>query len=465
METETIQEQPSFENEYEGKKTADKLDFKEKLSYGLGDAANNLTFSMVTTYLLVFYTDVFGITAGAVGILFLVARIWDAINDPVMGAVVDRFNQGNPKGKFRPYLRWAGIPLVIISVVMFITPDLSESGKLVYAYVTYILFGMAYTFINIPYGSLASVMTRDSVERSSLASFRGLGSMIGLFVVGSLVVPIVNLFPTQKIGYPAVMAMIGIIALTFYYLTYRNTRERIRPVQGSSPDKLSFSMITRTLKNGPFLALSLMSFFTLLSLLLNQSVGLYFFKYNLQNESMFAVYNVVNMGLTIAFIMIIPKLTAIFGKKKLTLIGFLVSVVFYSLLFFLPTNTMTFIIFACLGMLGIMIPNTLVWAFVSDVIDYGEWKTGVRQEGTTYSMYSFMRKLSQAVAGWAAGMGLTLIGYVPNVMQTPDTLIGIKAMMVLLPAVSGVICFFIFKFGYKLDDQTFAKITEDLSKS
>ncbi|MRH43231.1 MFS transporter [Aquibacillus halophilus] len=441
-----------------------RLNFKEKISYGLGDAANNLTFSMVTTYLLVFYTDVFGITAAAVGILFLVARIWDAINDPIMGTLVDRVNTGNPKGKFRPYLKWAGIPLVVIAVVMFITPDLSESGKLVYAYVTYILFGMAYTFINIPYGSLASVMTRDPVERSSLASFRGLGSMIGIFVVGSLVIPAVNLFPTQKIGFPAVMAIIGVLAIVFYYIAYRNTRERIRPTRHKNPEKISFNMVTRTLKNGPFLALSFMSFFTLLSMLLNQSVGLYFFKYNLDNEGMFAVYNLVNMSLMIILILFIPKLTAKIGKKALTLIGFTISVIFYAILFFIPLTTFTFILFACLGMLGIVIPNTLVWAFVSDVIDYGEWKTGVRQEGTTYSMYSFMRKLSQAVAGWGAGMGLTLIGYVPNVMQTPDTLIGIKAMMVLIPAISGIICFVIFKFGYKLDDNTFKQISEDLAK-
>ena len=322
---------------------------------------------------------------------------------------------------------------------------------------------MAYTFINIPYGSLASVMTRDSGQRSSLASFRGLGSMIGIFVVGVVVIPAVNLFPSQQIGYPAVMAIIGLIAITFYLLAYKNTKERIKPVQNKRPEKMSFSTFTRILKNGPFIALTLMSFFMLLAMLLNQSVGLYFFKYNLENEALFAVYNIVNIGLMLIMIMFIPRLTNKFGKKKVTLAGFALGFAAYGILFFLPTGPTTFIIFACLGMLGIMIPNTLVWAYISDVIDYGEWKTGVRQEGTTYSMYSFMRKLSQAVAGWGAGIGLTLIGYVPNSIQTPEAIFGIKAMMMLLPAISCVICFLIFKFGYFLDEERFEKISTDLS--
>ncbi|WP_051353290.1 glycoside-pentoside-hexuronide (GPH):cation symporter [Thalassobacillus devorans] len=437
----------------------ERLSVKEKVSYGLGDAANNLTFSMVTTYLLVFYTDVFGISAAAVGTLFLIARLWDAMNDPIMGAIVDRVNTNHPAGKFRPYLRWAMLPLVILAVVMFLTPDFSESGKLVYAYVTYILFGMAYTFINIPYGSLASVMTNDPVDRSSLATYRGVGSMLGIFVIGVLVIPVVNLFPDWSVGFPAVMAILGVVTIIFYLLTYKNTKERIRPAR-TRPEKMSFSMFTRVLKNGPFIALSIMSFFMLLSLLVNQSVGVYFFRYNLDNENLFAVFNAVNIGSMLILIPLVPYLTKKFGKKSVTLGGFGIGAIFFGALYFIPAEPVTFIILAFIAMKGLMIPNILVWAFISDVIDYGEYKSGVRQEGTTYSMYSFMRKLSQAGAGWIAGMGLSVIGYVPNADQTPDTLLGIKAMMVLLPAVASIICFLIFKFGYFLDDDTLKRIND-----
>ncbi|MFC3039350.1 glycoside-pentoside-hexuronide (GPH):cation symporter [Virgibacillus xinjiangensis] len=441
----------------------DKVSLKEKFSYGLGDTANNLTFSMVTTYLLVFYTDVFGISAAAVGTLFLVARIWDAINDPLMGSVIDRFGSNNPKGRFRPYMKWAGIPVVVMAVLLFITPDLSESGKLVYAYVTYILFGMAYTAVNIPYGSLASVITRDPVERSSLASFRGLGSQIGMFSIGILVVPLVALFPSEKIGYPAVVAIFGVIALILYYLTYKNTKERIKPVQSAKPEKMSFQMVTRILRNGPFLSLSLMSFFILMAMLINQSVGLYFFTYNLDNPFLFSVYNMLNIVSVVLLVVFIPKLTKILGKKTLTLVGFLVGAAAMGLLFILPSTPFTVLPLLWLGMLGINIPNMLVWAFISDVIDYGEWQTGVRQEGTTYSLYSFMRKLSQAVAGFVGGIGLSLIGYVPNAEQTPGTLTGIEVLMVLVPAISCIICFIIFKYGYKLNDKMFEQINEDLA--
>ncbi|MFC2947832.1 glycoside-pentoside-hexuronide (GPH):cation symporter [Virgibacillus sediminis] len=441
-----------------------KVTLKEKFSYGLGDTANNLTFSMVTTYLLVFYTDVFGISAAAVGTLFLVARIWDAINDPLMGSIIDRFGNNHPDGRFRPYMKWAGIPVVIMAVLLFITPDLSDSGKLIYAYVTYILFGMAYTAVNIPYGSLASVITRDPVERSSLASFRGLGSQIGMFSIGILVVPLVALFPSDKIGYPAVVAIFGVIALTLYYLTYRNTRERIMPVQSATPEKLSFKMVTRTLKNGPFLSLSFMSFFILMAMLINQSVGLYFFTYNLDNPFLFSVYNMLNIVSVVLLVVFIPKLTKKLGKKTLTLAGFLLGAGSLGLLFILPSTPYTVLPLLWLGMLGINIPNMLVWAFISDVIDYGEWKTGFRQEGTTYSLYSFMRKLSQAVAGFVGGIGLSLIGYVPNATQTSDTLTGIEVMMILIPAISCIICFLIFKYGYKLNDNMFEQINKDLAE-
>jgi len=443
-------------------KSSTKIGMKEKISYGLGDTANNLAFSMVTTYLMVFYTDVFGITAAAVATLFLVARIIDAFTDTFMGVIVDRFGGNNPNGKFRPYLKWAGIPLIITSILLFLTPDFSESGKLVYAYVTYILFGMAYTAINIPYGSLASVMTRDSGDRAALSSFRGLGTMIGMFAVGVLVVPMVNLFPTQQIGYPVTVGIMGVIALILYFITYKNTRERIQPVKSSKPEKMNVQMITRIIKNGPFLALSGMSFFILAAMFINQSVGMYYFTYVLGNEMLFPVYNVVNISFTIIIVLLLPKLSEKFGKKRIALFGFVLGTVAFSLLFILPVHEVTVIILLVLGMAGITMPNMLMWAFVSDVIDYGEWKSGIRQEGTTYSLYSFIRKVSQAIAGFVGAMGLTFIGYVPNVQQTPDTILGLEVLMVLLPAIACIISFIVFKFGYSLTDEKQAEITADL---
>ncbi|MFC4025603.1 glycoside-pentoside-hexuronide (GPH):cation symporter [Oceanobacillus longus] len=439
-----------------------KISMKEKLSYGLGDTANNLAFSMVTTYLMVFYTDVFGITAAAVGTLFLVARILDAFTDTFMGVIVDRFGGNNPNGRFRPFLRWAGIPLVVMSVLLFLSPDFSDGGKLVYAYVTYILFGMAYTVINIPYGSLASVMTRDSGDRSALSSYRGLGSMIGIFAVGVLVVPMVNMFPSPRIGYPAVVAIMGVIALVLYYITYNNTRERIKPVQSAKPEKINIKMITRILKNGPFLALCGMSFFVLAAMWINQSVGMYYFTYVLGNQMLFPIFNMINIAAMVILVMFIPKLTVKYGKKKLSLFGFLLGAVAFGLLFIVPIHEVTVIVLLVMGMTGITLPNMLMWAFVSDVIDYGEWKSGYRQEGTTYSLYSFMRKVSQAIAGFVAAMGLTVIGYIPNVVQSPDTILGLEILMVLLPAIACLISFIVFKFGYHLSDEKVAGIAADL---
>ncbi|RKQ32283.1 glycoside-pentoside-hexuronide (GPH):cation symporter [Oceanobacillus halophilus] len=442
--------------------TTEKLSMKEKLSYGLGDTANNLAFSMVSTYLLVFYTDVFGIAAAVVATLFLVARILDAFTDTMMGVIIDRFGGNNPNGRFRPYLKWAGIPLVVMSVLLFLSPDLSDGGKIVYAYVTYILFGMAYTVINIPYGSMASVMTRDSGDRAALSSFRGLGSMVGIFFVGVGVVPLVNLFSSPQIGYPAVVAMMGVIALIFYYITYRNTKERIKPVASAKPEKINMQMITRIIKNGPFLALCGMTFFVLSAMLINQSVGMYYFKYVLDNEMLFPVFNALNIGATVVIVMLLPKLSKKFGKKNVSLFGFALATVAFALLFVVPISEMTVLPLLVLGMMGITIPNMLMWAFISDVIDYGEWKSGIRQEGTTYSLYSFLRKVSQAIAGFVGAMGLTIIGYVPNAVQTADTILGLEVLMVLLPAIACVVSFIIFKFGYTLSDEKLEEIAADL---
>ncbi|MBU8906522.1 glycoside-pentoside-hexuronide (GPH):cation symporter [Desertibacillus haloalkaliphilus] len=442
----------------------EKLPFKEKLSYGLGDAANNLTFAMVSTYLMVFYTDVFGIGAAAVGLLFLLARVFDAINDPIMGGLIDKYSKNGPKGRFRPFMKWAGFPVAILGVFIFMSPDLSDGGKLAYAYITYILFGMAYTAVNIPYGSLAASMTRDPVQRSSLASFRGFGSMVGSFIIGVVVLPLVALFPTREIGFPAVAAMLGVIAIFFYYLTYRNTKERIVVKESSRLQKVDKEMVLRILKSGPFLALSAMSFFILLTLLINQAVGVYYFTHYLENEMLFPVYNLINIATILILIPLIPVLSRKIGKKSLALYSFALGAIAMFIVFFLPDNPWLIMIGLVIGMKGILIPNILVWAFISDVIDYGEWKEGVRQEGTTYSLYSFMRKLSQAIAGWAGATGLVIIGYVPNVAQSAETLFGLQSMMVLFPAIACIICLLIFKFGYKLDDDRMVEIATDLDK-
>jgi len=272
----------------------------------------------------------------------------------------------------------------------------------------------------------------------------------------------VDLFPSPTIGYPVTVTILGVIALSLYYITYKNTRERIKPVKSSKPEKMNVQMITRILKNGPFLALSGMSFFVLCAMFINQSVGMYYFTYVLENELLFPVYNVVNISFTIIIVLLLPRLSVQFGKKKVSLFGFILGTVAFSVLFILPVHEVSAIILLVLGMAGIMMPNMLMWAFVSDVIDYGEWKSGIRQDGTTYALYSFLRKISQAIAGFVGAIGLSFIGYVPNTQQTPDTILGLQVLMILLPAIACLISFIIFKFGYTLTDEKQAEITADL---
>ena len=211
-----------------------KLSIKEKVGYGLGDFAANTVFQTVMIFLLFFYTDIFGIPAAAVGTLFLLARIWDAVNDPLMGAVADRTK--SKYGRFRPWIKWTAIPFGVLAVLMFTTPDLSVNGKIIYAYVTYILMMMIYTANNIPYGALSGVMTSDSVERTSLNSYRFvLGQSAALMVQGATL-PLIAFFGMgdKALGYQLTMALFALIAIGMFYVTFYTTKERIIPVQTES---------------------------------------------------------------------------------------------------------------------------------------------------------------------------------------------------------------------------------------
>ena len=208
-----------------------KLSIKEKVGYGLGDFAANIVFQTVMIFLMYYYTDIFGIPAAAVGTLFLVSRIWDAINDPMMGAVADRTK--SKYGKFRPWVKWTAIPFGIMAVLMFTTPDFSVQGKIIYAYITYIGMMMIYTANNIPYGALSGVMTADSVERTSLNSYRFVLGQSAALMVQALTLPLIAFFGAgnKAAGYQMTMGLFAIIAIGMFYVTFYSTKERIEPVQ------------------------------------------------------------------------------------------------------------------------------------------------------------------------------------------------------------------------------------------
>ena len=441
-----------------------RLTMANRVGYGLGDLANTLSFGMTAGFLLVYYTDVLGISAAAAGTLFLVARIWDAINDPMMGTLCDKLFQKHQGvgDKFRPFLLKGSWLMLVTGILVFWAPEgLSDTQKLIWAYVTYIAWGMCYTFVNIPYGSLATVMTQDPGERASLAGARAMGS-VGGSVIPTVIVPMfLSLFADDMSkAYLYSVAVLGFGSLVCYLLAYRFTQEHIKHQPAPDAGKVSFSDTLRTLgKNKPFLCVSIASMFLLTAIMGQGSVLFYYLSQNLGGAVWVITANgLIQVACVVVLGSVIGKLVARFGAGNIMITAFSVVAVVSTVAFLLPTSIVSLFAFFAIGMPALLITHILVWANIADCIDYNYEISGQRQEGLIYSSYSFMRKMGQAIAGFVAGMGLSIIGYDAALdVQSDSTLLGIKAIMFLLPAACAAICALLYKTLWTLDsrkDQT-----------
>ncbi|SDN05681.1 glycoside/pentoside/hexuronide:cation symporter, GPH family [Fictibacillus solisalsi] len=442
--------------------TEKRLSLKEKVSYGFGDFGNGFMFDLGQIYLLKFFTDVAGIPAAFAGTIFLVSKLFAAITDPIVGSSIDYRKNIGSRGKFRPYLLIGSMVLALLTILIFLSPDLSTTGKLVYAYATYMLWGLGYSFVNIPYGSLGAAMTQNADDRTSISTFRQIGSLGALFITSVAVMPILVKFDNPKVGYPVVMGLFAAIGVIWFYVCYRNCKERV-VVKEAPREKLTFKSVIKTfVQNKPLLTLVLMTIFSISAYNIKSAMLVYFAQYNLGNVELMAYMNFIIIGSSFLGVVFLPKLVKIFGKKQTAMIGFGISVAADLINFLIPSNVYIFTILASIAFIGISIPNGITWALVSDIIDYGEWKSGERKEATTYSLFNFSRKLAQSLSGFLSGIGLGLVGYVPNVAQTAGALIGIKALLLLYPALALTLAMIIIGFMYKLTDKQHAVIVREL---
>lgn len=437
-----------------------RLTMANRVGYGLGDLANTLSFGMTAGFLLVYYTDVLGISAAAAGTLFLVARIWDAINDPMMGTLCDKLFQKHQGvgDKFRPFLLKGSWLMLVTGILVFWAPEgLSDTQKLIWAYVTYIAWGMCYTFVNIPYGSLATVMTQDPGERASLAGARAMGSIAGN-VTPTVIVPMfLSLFADDMSkAYLYSVAVLGFGSLVCYLLAYRFTQEHIKHQPAPDACEVSFADTLRTLgKNKPFLCVSIASMFLLTAIMGLGSVLFYYLSQNLGGALwVISVNGIIQVVCVVVLGSVIGKLVARFGAGNIMITAFSVVAVASVVAFLLPTSIVSLFAFFAVGMPALLTTHILVWANIADCIDYNYEISGQRQEGLIYSSYSFMRKMGQAIAGFVVGMGLSVIGYDATLdVQSDSTLFGIKAIMFLLPAACAAVCALLYKTLWTLDSR------------
>ena len=436
-----------------------KLTVKEKVSYGLGDAGCAFAMTTVYQYLMFFYTDVFGISIAAVGTLFLVARIWDAVNDPIIGGMIDK---SNPKrGKYRSPLFYGCIPLATFSILCFTAPDLSQTGKLVYAYITYIGAGMLYTYVNTSYSSLTSVMTDSPSERTSITTYRMYIACIGNVLLSIGLPMMVAYFGKESAGkgYQIAAIVFAGISVLLFLTTYFNCKERVR----IPSEKVSFKDMFRTVvSNKPLLLLCLIFIVVFNNVTISTSVGMYYIKYNVGREDLTSIFILFTSLPGLISLAIMPYLVKKVGKKQLLILGTIVSMIGLAGLYIFSAKGL-FLVFASrfVAGFGATLIMALIWDMVPDTIDYGEYTTGKRLAAINNAAVGFFFKIGTALAGIIPGFILDRAGYVPNTVQTPQALDAIKFTLAGVPFIFFVIAL-IPMFIYKLDNKECERIANGL---
>jgi GPH family glycoside/pentoside/hexuronide:cation symporter len=470
----------------------DRLGFGEKAGYALGDAASNFYWKSFEFFIIFFYTDVFGISAGAVGTMMLVTRILDAVADPVMGTIADRTR--TRWGHFRPFLIWFGLPMALAGVLTFTTPQLGSGSKLLYAYVTYCLLMLMYTSVNIPYSALLGVMTPNSVERTSLASFR----FVGAFSVAVLVqycTPSLahwfgmdaaargrHLFLAHPIGWirwflskdflalpsdPAkgwqlTMALYGVFAVILLTLCFLITRERVSPPANQNPNLKRD--VREMVTSRPFVVMLGVMIIMITSFVLRGSISVYYFKYYVQRNDLLGPFLVANALAFLAAVVITPAIARHFDKKTLFMTaiggGGLVVTGFW---FARPGDIGFMFALQIIGSFVIGFNSPLVWAMFADTADDAEWRLGHRNTGLVFASAIFGMKIGLALGAWITGVLLTLFGYVANIDQTGTSLLGIRLCMSLIPGAMLVLAALMMN-AYPLDDKLMVQIEKDLKQ-
>ncbi len=436
-----------------------KLRRSQFLGYAAGEVANNLTFAMVSAFLLIYYTDVAGISAATAGTLFLVARVWGGVTDLMAGRRVDRTTRR--WGKFRPYLLFGPIPLLLSLIAMFSIPGgLGDGGKIAWAYVTYALFSLFYSFVNIPYGSLSAAMTQDSGERAKLSSSRAVAASLTILLIAAVVSPQLSGGNLQR-SLTITTIVFAIIGFALYMWCFAVSRERVERDAAPISLRKTLGMVRH---NRPLLLLCGSSVLFLSGMFSLQTVGVYYARDVLGNADLYIVLTLVQtVGMVLASA-VIPKAVEAVGKKRTYIAAGAFAAAAGVAVAVAPGSTPAIGI-TCFGLLGFGLGmiNTLIFALQADTVDYGEWKSGVRAEGSSYAVLSFTRKVGQGIGGGLAAYTIGLGGYVSGAAsQTGDAVTSIRVAAGALPAGLFLAATAVM-LAYPLTEKAFRRLVEELA--
>ncbi len=447
---------------------------KEKIGYSLGDVASVLYWQTISLYLLYFYTDVFGITAAAAGTMILVARIWDGINDPLMGMLADRTQ--TKWGRFRPYLIWMSVPLAILGVLTFTVPDFDYGGKLAYAYITYILLMTLYSAINIPYSSLLGIISPNRSERTSVSQFKYIGAYVGGLIISAALLPMTVYLGAgdESKGWQISMIIVGLMAIGLFFLTFISTNERVQPIV---KERTSIKRDVKDLfRNREWFILLLATLFLYLVTSTSMVISTYYFKYYVGEHQinfpgvegsygyaeLTSLFNSLSMIFSILGVVCVKWFVDRYGKIK----TFILSLSFGAgtmlpYYFLTPESLWLIMVMKIISSFALGPISVILWAMYADTADYSEWKTKRRATGLVFSASTMSQKIAWALGTAISGWLLTAIGFEPNVDQSEQVITGIKALMSTIPATAGVLSIIMILF-YKLDRKKMNKIEEEL---
>lgn len=443
---------------------------KDKL-YMMGDFGCNCSFALIMNYFMLFYVTVMGINPYHYGTIILITKIWDGINDPIIGSLTDYLKPKDGGDKFRPWIKYAAIPMTIVTAIMFLyVPNAPYGLKLAQCVVTYLLWDICYTCINVPYGSLQSVITNDSTERAELSRFRSIGAMLAQIPLMVILPQIIYVDgnPSGK-RFTITAFVLAIIALGAFIILYLGTTERIKKVDESKEEQKFnyFKTMLAFFKNRPMLAVTLASVSMLLLISSTGTMNQYVFITYYKNPSLLSLGTLVSMAPTIFAMIFVKVAVEKWGKKNICSWPFLGAIAAYLYLLLIPVEN-PYLWFILQGVAALLtgFNNMLVWALVADCIDYQEWQTGRREEGSIYATYSLFRKFAQGFGAALIAFLLGFTGYqaVLGADQLPEVALNIKRLAALLPLIGNIISFIAMKFIYNLDDETLAKVQKDLGR-
>lgn len=453
------------------------IKLKEKIGYGFGDMASSMFWKLFGSYLMIFYTDVFGLPAAVVGTLFLVTRVWDSAFDPIVGVVADRTH--TRWGKFRPYLLTLAVPFSVIGVLTFITPSLNDSGKLIYAYVTYSLMMMVYSAINVPYASLLGVISADPKERNTLSTFRMAFAYVGSFIALLLFMPMVNFFSNhskeltnQQHGWTMAVIVIAVMCALLFIGCFALTKERVKAMrEKQAPLKEDLKDLW---KNRPWWILLGAGVAALVFNSIRDGATVYYFKYfiveeNYETVSFFGVsfvlsglYLSIGQIANIAGVILAAPVSNRIGKKQ-TYMGAMSIATILSIMFFWFDKDNMAMIFIFQILISICAGSVfpLLWSMYADCTDYSELKTGNRATGLIFSSSSMSQKFGWAIGSALTGWLLAYFGFRANEVQNAEAIQGIKMFMSFLPAV-GTVLSVLFISIYPLSEKKMVEISHTL---